>query len=121
MELDYRQLDYRYGPPRAAKGKFPYRGHRSMYQVMLEERDPGLMARIRLTAGEAVAAATEARRVEDEALARTARGIADRERRAAYRARMEGVCRVCKGRSVEWLTGLCTCGNTGLAHPPKPA
>lgn len=63
-----------------------------------------------------------------EAMGRLHRNMAQvmyaekRERqRAAAQARMNGdQCPLCKGKSVNWKTGRCTCDNTGLAPHARP-
>jgi hypothetical protein len=34
---------------------------------------------------------------------------------AARIERMAGKCKICRGKSPEWTSGKCVCGNTGLA------
>lgn len=100
-EMEARELHYSAGPPRPARGKFPYRNHRSMEKVMIDERDPGLLKRI------------------EEEEARRNRWLAEKARRGRQREKIGVVCRICKGKSPQWITGICPqCRNTGLASPP---
>jgi hypothetical protein len=106
-ELDHRQLHYSVGPARGARGKFPYRHHRSMEQVMIDEGDPHLLERIRSDAEVARRWETQ-RKVQHSQFDRRVR------RRALD---IKGLCRDCEGNSPQWITGVChSCGNTGVAR-----